>query len=298
MALRKLALRIPLFGIVRKSKKIQKSKSENPTGKTQVAETKTQNTRDPRFVPIEGSLNFRDFGGYHTKDGGTVLKGKLFRCGSLSGIPEHAFDDFARLDVGVICDLRREDEIAMGGAPADAPFNCRVHIPIAPGSSPQLRASYQDPDQNHEHRIAFMKEITREIARDHVEAYTKLFQELMNVESGFLLHCSAGKDRTGFGVAMIQAALGVSEEDIFSDYLLTNDATELLERMMPGFNERYGGRVDHQSLKIIAGVRYEYLRVALDEVILQHGSVDGYLDVVGLDHIARKELRARLVIDL
>ncbi len=51
----------------------------------------------------------------------------------------------------------------------------------------------------------------------------------------FLLHCSAGKDRTGFGVAMIQAALGVSEQDIFSDYLLTNAATELLERMMPNF---------------------------------------------------------------
>ena len=71
--------------------------------------TSNPKTRDPRFIPIEGALNLRDFGGYATKDGGQVVKGKLFRCGSLAGIPEHAFEDFARLDIGVICDLRRDD---------------------------------------------------------------------------------------------------------------------------------------------------------------------------------------------
>ena len=73
--------------------------------------------RDPRFVPIEGSLNFRDFGGYQTRDGGVVKKGKLSRCGSLSFIPDHAYDDFAKLDIGVICDSKGKYSNQTKGCP-------------------------------------------------------------------------------------------------------------------------------------------------------------------------------------
>jgi len=224
-----------------------------------------------------------------------VKKGKLFRCGSLSFIPDHAYDDFAKLDIGVICDLRRDDEVDMGPTPSIHPFLCRVHIPIEPGSSIQLRESFKNPDLNHEDRIEFMLEITREIARDHIHAYERLFAELLNVQNGFLLHCSAGKDRTGFGVAMILSALGVSEEDIFSDYLLTNTASELLSVMKPSFKKNYGNTVDEESLKVTSGVKQEYLKAALDQVNQEHGSAEGYLDVIGVDSQARAELKARLV---
>lgn len=252
-------------------------------------------TNHDRFIPIEGTLNFRDFGGYATNDGGSVIRGKLFRCGSLANIPEHAHDDFAALDIGVICDLRRDDEIEHQPTPTTGPFLVRVHIPIAPGSSPQLMSSFQDPSQNHLDRISFMQEITREIARDHVVSYRKLFHELMAVENGFLLHCSAGKDRTGFGAAMIQLALGVSVEDVFSDYLLTNSAEDLFNYMLPRFLERFGSEADEKSLRVIAGVREEYLKAALEEVITQYGSYEGYMDAAGLDNYARQALRERLV---
>ena len=248
-----------------------------------------------RFIPLEGSMNFRDFGGYATNDGGVVRQGKLFRCGSLANIPEHAHNEFAALDIGVICDLRRDDEVEHGPSPTTKPFQVRVHIPIAPGSSPQLMSSFQDANQTHLDRRSFMQEITREIARDHVESYTKLFAELMAVENGFLLHCSAGKDRTGFGVAMIQLALGVSLEDVLADYLLTNSADELFNYLMPRFIERFGGDADEKSLRVIAGVREEYLTAALEQVVIQHGSTEGYLDAAGLDGNARIELRRRLV---
>ncbi len=241
-------------------------------------------------------MNFRDFGGYATEDGGLVKRGKLFRCGSLANIPEHAHAAFADLDIGVICDLRRDDEVENGPTPTTEPFSVRVHIPIAPGSSPQLMSSFQDPNQTHLDRVTFMREITREIARDHVASYRKLFKELMEVENGFLLHCSAGKDRTGFGAAMIQRALGVSMTDIVSDYLLTNSAEELFEYMLPRFLERFGEDADEKSLRIIAGVREEYLTAALQEVLDHFGSYEGYLDAAGLDQHARKALKSRLVV--
>lgn len=254
-------------------------------------------TRDPRFVPIPGSLNFRDFGGYQTATGGTVRKGRLFRCGMMNGIGEQGRNEFANLDIGVICDLRRDDEAEGAPTPIDAPFDVRVHIPIAPGSSMDLRASFSDPNSTTQHRIDFMREITRQIARDHIPQYQQLVQELLNVENGFLLHCTAGKDRTGIGAAVILYALGVPEDHIFDDYLLTNTATELFAAMKPRFEENYGGLVTDDDLRVVAGVQRDYLEAALETIHEHFGSMDGYLEELGLDQAAIKELRLRLVDD-
>jgi protein-tyrosine phosphatase len=259
-----------------------------------MADSVMTESKDKRFIPIPGTLNFRDFGGYKTSNGGQVRKGLLFRCGALNQVPDHAFDQFADLDIGVICDLRRDEELEWSPTPDHKPFDCQVRIPIDPGSSTQLRESFENPDHTYEDRILFMKEITREIARDHVAEYTQLFTALMNVNNGFLLHCSAGKDRTGFGAAMILFALDVSEEDIFDDYLLTNSSIDLIERMRPMFQDRYEDRVDEASLKVTSGVREEYLRAAIDELTTIHGSVTGYLEAVGIDDYARAELKSRL----
>jgi len=252
-------------------------------------------TRDPRFIPIKGSLNFRDFGGYQTADGGTIKKGKLFRCGMLSGIQGVARDDFAALDIGVICDLRRADEVDGAPTPIGAPFDVRVHIPIAPGSSVDLRASFSNPDMTTQNRIDYMCEITREIARDHVAEYKQLVEHLLNTDNNFLLHCTAGKDRTGFGAAVILSALGVPEEHIFDDYLLTNAATELFAVMKPRFEANYGGTVTDDDMKAIAGVQRGYLEAAIQTIHDDFGGMPGYLEEIGLGESSATELRRRLV---
>ena len=96
------------------------------------------------FIPIEGSLNFRDFGGYETESGGRIKTNLLFRCGMLADIPQHAFEDFSSLGIDVICDLRRDDEAEMSPTPLAAPFQGRRHIPIEPEN--ESRASKFDDD--------------------------------------------------------------------------------------------------------------------------------------------------------
>jgi protein-tyrosine phosphatase len=251
--------------------------------------------RDPRFIPIKGSLNFRDFGGYQTSDGGTIKKGKLFRCGMLTGIEGTGRDEFTALDIGVICDLRRADEVEGAPTPTEAPFDVRVHIPIAPGSSMDLRASFSNPDMTTQDRIDYMREITCEIARDHVAEYKLLVEHLLNTDTGFLLHCTAGKDRTGFGAAVILSALGVPEDHIFDDYLLTNAATELFTVMKPRFEENFGGIVTEGDMRAVAGVQRDYLEAAIKTIHENFGGMPGYLEEIGLGESSAAELRRRLV---
>lgn len=252
--------------------------------------------RDPRFIPIPGSLNFRDFGGYQTESGQHIKNGKLFRCGMLTGIADKGADEFAALDVGVICDLRRDDEVEGAPSPEGHPFDCRVHIPIAPGSSPDLRASFTNPDMTTEDRMNFMREITCEIARDHATEYKALAKELLETDKGFLLHCTAGKDRTGFGAAVILFALGVPEEHIFDDYLLTNTAEELFLAMRPRFEENYGGVITEGDMRAVAGVQLDYLTAAIDTIHKHFGDMNGYLEEISLGQTEINELRKRLLI--
>ena len=258
------------------------------------------NTRHESFIPIEGSINLRDFGGHATTDGRVVKRGLLFRCGLMAEIPEHAFDDFASLDIGVICDLRSHEEVETSPTPIEPPFDCRVHIPIWPGSSTQFQQTVRTGPPTFEEFTEFMVQITREIARDHVEAYSKLMTELVQTERGFLLHCSAGKDRTGIGAAIILSLLGVDKETIMQDYLVSNQATELARRTKARMEENMRlqniqHEVDETMVSVMSGVKEEYLHAAFEEIDQHYGGIGGYLEAVGISAAEEAQLKERLL---
>ena len=255
-----------------------------------------------QFIPIPGAINLRDFGGYDTRDGRKVKKGLLFRCGLMSEIAEHAWDDFAALDIGVICDLRSQEEVDSAPTPAAPPFDCRVHIPIWPGSSTQFQESIRQAQRrpSAEEFREFMRDVTREIARDHVQAYQQLMSHLGDADRGFLLHCSAGKDRTGFGAAIILTMLGVSHETVLHDYLVSNEATELAERarqrMLQELREQgLPEQVDESILHVLSGVRAEYLLAAFAEIDNHYGGIQGYLEAAGIRPTEEHALKQRLL---
>ena len=244
------------------------------------------------FIPIEGSLNFRDFGCYETENGSRVKTNVLFRCGMLADIPTYAFEDFSSLGIDVICDLRRDDEAEMSPTPLAAPFEGRRHIPIEPGTSHELRNSMMTAQHSAEERSEFMRIITREIATEWTDAYRQVMGALLETKGGFLIHCTAGKDRTGFGVAVIQRLLGVSREQIFHDYLLTNQSTDLIERIRTRMSEQ-AMDIDEATLEVIARVRRPYLEAALEAIDTEFGGIRGYLEAVGLGEVEVAELQGR-----
>jgi protein-tyrosine phosphatase len=255
-----------------------------------------------RVVMLPGAVNLRDFGGYETTDGRVVRRRRLYRSGSLTRLTpaaQRAFLD--ELRVHTICDLRRPEERAEEPTPFPFDRPRRVEIPIDPGSAIALRSELKQHSVPVEQRIAFMVAINAELARSHQQDYARMFEALLDVDSddgGFLVHCAAGKDRTGFACALILHALGVAEQTVIEDYLLTNQVLDFEGYILPHLQARLGPDVpiERDELMALAGVRPEYLGAAYRAIEEEFDHVEHYLErAVGLDAAAREILRTRFL---
>ncbi len=247
-------------------------------------------------IDLPGAVNLRDFGGYGTEDGRRVCRHRLYRSGSLAHLSDTAKHAFAELGIDLICDLRREDEKREEPTPEFSHAPRRIEIPIYPGSAVRMRAAAGRGEMTLADRIEFMVLVNRDLARTHTEAYARMFEALLELEDGaFLVHCSAGKDRTGFACALILHALGVPEETVLEDYLLTNETLDIDGYMMQ-LLRRHGYELaeDRESLMALIGVRPEYLEAAFDAIESEFVGVEEYLErAIGLDAMARAKLRDR-----
>ena len=252
-----------------------------------------------RNIPLAGAINLRDFGGYPTIDGGMVRRRRLFRSGALAGLSETAQQTFSQLGIGLICDLRREDEKLTQPTPFPKDTPRRLEIPISPGSGETLFEELSQGMRSARKSIDLMVKINRELARDHADDYARMFEGLLELEDeGFLVHCAAGKDRTGFACALILHALGVAEETVLEDYLLTNEFLDIEGDIMTRLISNFGSGVlpEPDFIEALAGVRPEYLRAAYQAIESEFEGVEHYLErAIGLDTNARDLLRSRLV---
>jgi protein-tyrosine phosphatase len=249
-----------------------------------------------RILDLPGSVNLRDFGGYSTSDGARVRVGLLYRSGMLAELTPAAQSQLRSLGIGVICDLRRPQEREQEPTPFPAHDPRQVHIEIDPDSAVLLREALADSVLDVRERINFMIQINRELVRSHTAEYRRVFEALESSgTAGFLIHCAAGKDRTGFGVAAIQLALGVPRETVIEDYLLTNEAMDFERFILPRLKSNYGD-IDVETARALSGVRAEYIHAALAELDDTFGSFDAYLhEGLGIDARRRAALRDRFL---
>ncbi len=251
----------------------------------------------PQTIDLEGAVNLRDLGGYSGADGRRVQPGLLYRSGTLTHLSSSAQRQFAGLNVKLICDLRRDDEKQEEPTPFPEHAPRRLEIPIDPGSAVELRTRLARTGLELADRIRYMTDLTAELVRDHVEDYVKMFDGLLNLEEGgFLVHCSAGKDRTGVAVALILHALGVPKETVVQDYLFTNQCIDYEGYILPKWLERFEPQQvpAKDAVMALAGVRPEYLQAAYDAIESEFDSAEHYIvEAMGFEQDALAELRAR-----
>ena len=254
-----------------------------------------------RHIPLQGTPNFRDFGGYRTQDGRRVRWGRLYRSGFLSALTESDLDVLKYLNIGLVCDFRSEDERQRRPSRWALSAVPRTELlPLAPGNQAHtlkaLLGGSSDPDVRIDDVIGAMESINREFVVDHCGVYGRLLQLVLDEPGAVLIHCAAGKDRTGFGAAVILAALGVSESNIMEDYMLTRRYLHM-EREIKGLMRRYELSVPQEVVEPVIEVRPQYLSAAFDLIKADYGDFATYLsEGLGFGESAQRELKARLLI--
>ncbi|MEL6529648.1 MAG: tyrosine-protein phosphatase [Pseudomonadota bacterium] len=253
------------------------------------------------FLTTEGIHNLRDYGGYAVSGGGRVKTGLLFRSGQHMEASDGDLAAFERLNVRTIIDLR--------GTSERTKYPCRRHSAFDAKVIAFDGETTSSPPHEGGGGIV---EMTAGKARDRmiavytrmpvnpamIDMFSRYFEALAERDGASLVHCFAGKDRTGIAASLLLHALGVHHDDIVAEFLLTNDAPtqHILERQsLPRMKEHYGA-IEGDALRNLMGVLPEYIETYFAEVIRDHGSIDAYLaQTLGVDETRKARLRERLV---
>src|SRR5215470_3652717 len=173
-----------------------------------------------RHLDLEGASNFRDLGGYPTADGRVVRWRRIFRSNHLGHLTPADIDVVRGLGVRSAFDFRGRDERA---AAVCGVADITVHsLPIEPTVVAALRARLAAGSLSADDAIEIMRESYRNYVRLNTHSFRALFAHLLDDHAPLVIHCTAGKDRTGFACALVLHALGVPADVIAEDYLLTN----------------------------------------------------------------------------
>jgi protein-tyrosine phosphatase len=238
-----------------------------------------------RHFNLTGASNFRDLGGYAGKDGRTVRWRYIFRSNHLGHLTEADIGVLRGLGLRNAFDFRGADERS---AAACAIAEITVHsLPVEPTVVAALRARLANGKAlSPTDGIEVMRESYIGYVRQNTERYRSLFAHLLGDSAPLVIHCTAGKDRTGFACALILHALGVPEEVISKDYLLTNR----LYRRDPAVTSDLPDDVR----QVLGSVQTVFLAAAFEAIDAEYGDLESYFrDGLGLGAAERATLAAR-----
>ncbi|RAK59888.1 protein-tyrosine-phosphatase [Phenylobacterium hankyongense] len=254
-----------------------------------------------RHIDFEGIDNFRDFGGYATACGRGVKTGRLFRSANHHRATDADLQRLRELGVKVILDLRNPQERVREPSRRWDRFEGTVlennilsehgdWVAALPAADLTPRWFYEDGLVQYA-RLPFEPR--------HVDLFSRYFRTLAAGDGAVVVHCAAGKDRTGLICALTHHIAGVHPDDTLQDYLLTNDESRMarkLDLIGPWFQQVIGRTPSDEALRVAVSVHPAYLDRAMTVIQEAHGSVDAYLeDVLGVDQALRQRIHERVL---
>jgi protein-tyrosine phosphatase len=244
-----------------------------------------------RVLPFEGAVNFRDLGGYVGHDGRRVKWRTIFRSDSLAELTDTDHDLWGTLGIRLVCDFRLHDERRRAPDRLPEGDDCRrLELPFIPRGTLDMMTALRRGTLEGADITEAVKRHYWHMPVDHVAEFRAVFAHILERRHRpAVLHCTSGKDRTGFAAAAILLALDVPVETVLDDYLLTNsyrrDVTRVLDL-----------GVTEEVMDILTSAREDYLETALASIRHHFGSIERYLrDGLGLDAPRRARLRQALL---
>lgn len=229
-----------------------------------------------RHHPFEGCFNFRDIGGYPSSDGRTVRWGQYFRTGRLDRMTEQDLSKVRALGIATQIDTRKPEEIREQGHGPLVDLGVDYHnIPVIPdGGTDQLSRLVGDTGISGKRYLGYLE--------FGAESWIRMFDLFARADRlPIVLHCTAGKDRTGVSTAFLLSVLGVDRALIEADYALTNRdvvrQADFIERTV-GLPEG----MNRDALMHAAGVPETAIGDFLDGLTDRWGGPLGYLSSIGI----------------
>lgn len=238
-----------------------------------------------RHFNLTGASNFRDLGGYPGKDGRSLRWGRLFRSNHLGHLTEADIAVVRGLGVKCAFDFRGTEERAAAICALD---EIMVHsLPIEPTVVAALRARLAaNATLSPTDGLEVMCESYRNYVRQNTANFRTLFGHLLEDPGPLVIHCTAGKDRTGLACALVMHALGVPDDVITEDYLLTNR----FYRRDPSASSDLPDEVK----QVLGSVQISFLTAAFETIDEEYGDLEGYFSAgLGLGKPERAALEAR-----
>jgi protein-tyrosine phosphatase len=226
-------------------------------------------------IGLQGQSNFRDLGGYETTDGRHVKWGMIFRSGELSHLTTADYRQVSALGIHTVYDLRDQRERA--SQPTDwGAGPVRAFVSVKSGEISAAMSPLTDPNIDADRARAALADFYAQMPKLYAPEYRVIVHELLENRAPLLLHCTAGKDRSGVASALILSALGVPRATIMQDYELTDQLlrpsseppkTEFMRRF-----QSLPAEVQHAMMSADPA----YMAAAFRSIETHYGSVQAY----------------------
>ena len=244
-----------------------------------------------RHHPFEGCFNFRDIGGYPTTDGRSLRWGRYYRAGRQDRMTEEDLEKLRSLGISTQIDLRRPDEAAEQGPGPLPDMGVEYHnIAVIPeGGSDELSRLVGDTAISGRRYLGYLE--------FGPSSWLRMFELFAQASSHpIVIHCTAGKDRTGVSTAFLLSVLGVDRALIEADYILTNrDVARQVDFVESNIGLPEG--IDRATMTHHAGVPEEAMSEFLDGLDARWGGPLGYLRSIGISDDTMDAVRREFLND-
>lgn len=243
---------------------------------------------------IRDEVNFRDLGGYKTKDGKVVKKGLIYRSGSLNYMNENEIAFLNELHLKRVVDYRSELETNNYPDPViDGAIRIEKSMVLNEAGEPvdfSPRGMRRTGEAGQE-QLQRLKNYYNKLPFKNAAIQTT-FEELLKENVPLVFHCASGKDRTGLAAILILLLLGVSEEDAKEDYLLSNKyRKKILEKTLKDIDKASEPEL-HELMLMFDGVSENTFNIIISTIKNKYETFEEFfLEEYNIDEKKLKQLR-------
>lgn len=273
--------------------------AEAPDALAPVAANAASLTDKRRMLDLEGGVNFRDLGGYHTADGRVTKWEVLYRSGSPAGLTEADMASLAKRGIRTVCDLRTSEERSAEPSPfakqSDVAYWTRDYATDAGDLMGALGGPNASAAKSRKAMIGFY----RQLPAEHAESFRQMFAFLAEGKVPLAFNCSAGKDRTGMAAALVLTLLGVPRETVVADYALSDDLVDYRTKIAEEADSKgpYAAlaKLPWEVVAPLLASDPVYIESALGEIEAKNGSIDAFIEKeLGVTAAMKKAIIANL----